>query len=93
MNQQTEILYLKSFIIYTLSALVVGMLAGAVQGMILGGVMGAAGMTVQTIQITCGITGFIFGSIISFFVFRWVIRTQILPQMDALRPQPHTSQP
>ena len=88
MNQHPEIRYLKSFIIYTLSALVVGMVAGAVQGMILGGAMGAAGVDIRTIQITCGITGFVFGSIVSFFVFRWVIQTQILPQITATRPQP-----
>ena len=91
MINDSEVRYFKSFIIYTLSALVIGMVVGAIQGVVLGGIMGAAGVDVRTIQITCGLTGFIFGSIVSFFVFRWVIRTQISPQLVASAPIPNTA--
>jgi ABC-type uncharacterized transport system permease subunit len=64
------------------------MVVGAVQGAVLGVIMGVAGVDVRTIQITCGITGFIFGSIVSFFAFRWVIRTQIIPQLTVTAPPP-----
>ena len=89
----SDVRYLKSFIIYTLSAVVIGMVVGAIQGVVLGGIMGAAGVDLRTIQITCGITGFIFGSIVSFFVFRWVIRTQIIPQLVATSQPPNIATP
>jgi ABC-type uncharacterized transport system permease subunit len=88
MINDSEVRYLKSFIIYTLSALIIGIVGGAIQGGVLGGIMGVAGVDVHTIQITCGLTGFIFGTFISFFVFRWVIRTQIIPQLVASAPPP-----
>ncbi len=81
MQTEPEIRYLKSFILYTLFAVVTGMVVGMVQGAILGAIMGGVGVDVDTIQVTCGITGFLFGSVASFFVFRWIIRTQIVPQI------------
>ncbi len=81
MNPIPEIKYLKSFVLYTLIAVVVGIVVGAIQGAILGGILGASGIDIRTIQIVCGITGFIFGSVVSFFVFRWIIQTQIIPQI------------
>jgi ABC-type uncharacterized transport system permease subunit len=91
MIHDTEVRYLKSFVIYTLSAVVIGMVVGAIQGVVLGAIMGVAGVDVRTIQIICGITGFIFGSIVSFFVFRWVIRSQIIPQLVATAAPPNIS--
>lgn len=81
MNSIPEIKYLKSFVLYTLIAVVVGIVVGAIQGAFLGGILGASGIDIRTIQIVCRITGFIFGSVVSFFVFRWIIQTQIIPQI------------
>ena len=81
MNTIPEIKYLKSFVLYTLIAVVVGVVVGAIQGAILGGILGASGVDIRTIQIVSGITGFIFGSVVSFFVFRQIIQTQIIPQI------------
>lgn len=81
MNPTPEIKYLKSFVLYTLIALVFGIIVGAIQGAILGGILGASGIDIKTIQIVSGITGFIFGSVVSFYVFRWIIQTQIIPQI------------
>ncbi len=81
MSSTPEIKYLKSFILYTLIAVVVSMVIGAIQGAIIGGVLGVSGVDIRTIQVVSGITGFIFGSVVSFFVFRWIIQTQIIPQI------------
>lgn len=81
MNSVPELKYLKSFVLYTLIAVCVGAIIGAIQGVILGGILGASGVDMRTIQIVSGITGFIFGSVVSFFVFRWIIQTQIIPQI------------
>jgi hypothetical protein len=81
MNPIPEIKYLKSFVIYTLIAVVVAAVVGAIQGVILGGILGASGVDIKTIQIITGLTGFIIGSVISFFVFRWIIQTHIIPQI------------
>ncbi|MDB6003935.1 MAG: hypothetical protein JWR15_922, partial [Prosthecobacter sp.] len=58
-----------------------GMLVGMIQGAVLGGMLGGAGVDLGTIRITCAITGFFFGTAVSFFVFRWIIQTQIVPQI------------
>lgn len=89
MQTEPEIRYLKSFILYTIIALITGMVVGAIQGAILGAILGGAGIDVRTIQITCGITGFVFGAVASFFIFRWIIRTQILPQLAKHYEQQH----
>ena len=81
MQTECEIRYLKSFILYTIASLISGMVVGAIQGGILGVILGIAGVDIPTIQLTCGITGFLFGAVVSFFIFRWIIRTQILPQL------------
>ncbi len=81
MNSIPKIKYLKSFVLYTLIAVVVGAVVGAIQGAILGAILGASGFDIQTIQIVSGIMGFILGSVVSFFVFRWIIQTQIIPQV------------
>ena len=81
MKSEPDIRYLKSFILYTIVALITGTVVGALQGAILGAILGGAGIDIRTIQIICGITGFVFGAVASFFIFRWIIRTQILPQV------------
>ncbi|MCC5846362.1 MAG: hypothetical protein JJU05_19100 [Verrucomicrobia bacterium] len=81
MNAKPEIKYFKSFVVYTLVALFGGAVVGAIQGAILGGILAATGSDLSTIQMVSGISGFLFGTIISFFVYRWVIRTQIIPQV------------
>ena len=81
-SQIVEIRYLKSFVIYVLLATIISMASGIVVGMLLGFILGIAGFDLKIIQIICGIAGFIVGTVISFFVFRWVIQTQILPQVS-----------
>ena len=81
MNPTPDIKYLKSFVHYALIAFVVSFVTGAIIGAILGGVLGTLGVNIRTIQIICGIVGFFFGSVVSFFVFRWVIQNQIIPQI------------
>ncbi|MEQ1935537.1 MAG: hypothetical protein ABL962_16885 [Fimbriimonadaceae bacterium] len=81
MPPEPEIRYLKSFVVYTLIATVTGLVIGMFQGAILGAALSIAGFDLHTVRTTCGITGFIVGVLISFFVFRWIIRTQILPQI------------
>ena len=80
-NAIPELNYLKSFIIYTIISIILGAVVGAIQGGIIGFMLGASGVDIQTIQIICGSTGFIISSIVSFFIFRWVIKTQIIPQI------------
>lgn len=81
MNSIPQVKYLKSFICYTLVAIVGAIGIGAIQGGILGAILGISGVDLRTIPIICGITGSIFGLIVSFFVFRWIIKNQIIPQV------------
>jgi hypothetical protein len=81
-----EIKFLKAYLIYTIVGVLVGAIAGALQGAILGTILGILGYT-ENIPIITGITGFLFGIVISFFVFRWSIRQFILTQLTATQPE------
>ncbi len=80
-NSNFELKYLKPFIIYNLISVIAGCLIGGVQGAILGAILGMFGVDVETIVTVTTITGAICGTIVSFFVFRWTIKTQIIPQL------------
>lgn len=77
-----EVKFLKAYTIYALVGAVCGFFAGAGQGFILGMAMALAGVEPQIIPIITGITGFITGLIISFFIYRWSIRKFIIPQLQ-----------
>jgi uncharacterized protein HemY len=81
MNSIPEIKYLKSFVLYTLMAFFVGVVAVAIQGATFGGGLGVLGIDIPTMQIIFGIAGLIFALVFSFFVFRLVIQTLIIPQI------------
>jgi len=76
-----NIRYFKSFIIYAFLGLAANAGVGFIQEAILGGIMRGLGVEIGTIQRTCGIMEFILGGIVSFLIFRWVVRTLIVPQV------------
>jgi hypothetical protein len=76
-----EIRYLKAYLIYTLCGTLAGVVAGGVQGFILGLALGIAGVPMARIPIITGITGFLAGGVVGFFIFRWSIRAFVLPQL------------
>ncbi len=55
-----------SWLCYTVAAFIVGAIVGAV----LGAAMGMAGMPIRTIQIICGIAGFLVSIPVSYLFFR-----------------------
>ena len=61
--------YIKAFFLFWLCATVAGFIGGAIIGGILGAAMGVAGVPIRTIQIICGIAGFLISvpSILSVF--------------------------
>lgn len=77
-----EIKFLKAYVLYVLVGFIAGAIIGAIQGFILGLILGIAGYPIEKIPIITGTTGFCFGVIISFFVFRWSIQKFILTQLD-----------
>ncbi len=81
MNSIPEIKYLKSFVLYNLMAFFVGVVAVAIQGVTFGGSLGVLGIDMPTMQIVSGTAGLIFALVFSFFVFRLVIQTLIIPQI------------
>lgn len=80
----SQIPYFKTWLIYTLSSMVLGALCGMASGMVCGFVMGAAGMPVETIKIVCGIVGFVLGIIVSFIMFRWAVDKFIVLEVSRL---------
>ena len=77
-----EIKFLKAYLIYTIVGVLAGAVAGAIQGALLGTILGILGYT-ENIALITGITGFLVGIVISFFVFRWSIRKFIFTQLRA----------
>jgi hypothetical protein len=77
-----EIKFLKAYAIYVVVGFLAGAIVGAIQGFILGAILGAFGYPMEDIPLITGITGFLFGVFVSFFVFRWSIRKFILTQLN-----------
>jgi integral membrane sensor domain MASE1 len=73
--------YLKSWFLFFLVASVSGGVVGAVVGMVAGGAMGAAGVAMPRIVWICKILGFLVSVPISFFTFRWSVRTYLVDPM------------
>lgn len=88
-----EIRYLKAYLIYTVCATLAGFAAGAFQGFLLGVALALAGVPTQRISLITGITGFFAGALVGFFVFRWSIRTFVLPQLARQRAAPDATPP
>lgn len=70
--------YLKSWLLFFLIATIGGAFAGGLLGVVAGGVMGANGVPIDRIILVCKILGFCAGVPISFFTFRWSVRTYIV---------------
>lgn len=79
--ENSDIPYIKSWLLFFLIATVGGGLAGMVVGALIGGAMGAAGVPVTQIAIVTGATGVIIGIPISFFTFKWSVSKYIVEPM------------
>jgi len=80
----SNVKFLKCYVVYTLCAGLAGFTVGLIQGAILGFILGIAGVELRVIPFITGITGFITGSIVGFFIFRWAIRKYIFNQIDII---------
>lgn len=80
-TKMEKISYLKGFVIYTLAATLAGFAVGALQGAVIGGALGMVGFPLERIKLVTGLTGFVCGLIVAFFIFRWSIQKFILPQI------------
>jgi len=65
-----------------------GALVGGVFGVVISGVIGAAGVPTDRIVLICKILGFFVSMPISFFTFRWSVRTYIVDQLPQRLPAP-----
>lgn len=73
--------YLKSWLLFFVVASIGGAVAGGLFGLMAGGVMGAAGVSLPRITLVSRIVGFCISVPISFFTFRWSVRTYIIDPM------------
>jgi uncharacterized membrane protein len=87
--QASAIPYIKSWLLFCLIATVGGGLLGAIIGAVLGAFLGAAGVSLASVGLICGVVGFVVGLPISFFTFQWSVRTYIVnPLLREASPQP-----
>lgn len=84
--------YLKSWLLFFLIATIGGAVAGGILGVVGGGVMGAGAVPMDRIILVCKILGFLAGMPISFFTFRWSVRTYIVEPMLESAAQPPVSE-
>lgn len=80
----SQIPYFKTWLIYSLSSMVLSALCGMASGMVCGMIMGAAGVPLDTIKVVCGVLGFVLGLAISFIMFRWAVDKFIVPKVSRL---------
>jgi integral membrane sensor domain MASE1 len=73
--------YLKSWLVFFLVAGIGGALVGGLVGMLTGAAMGAAGIPMSRIVWVSRILGCLVSMPISFFTFRWSVRTYIVDPM------------
>ncbi len=83
--------YLKSWFLFFLVASIGGALVGDLAGVVAGGVMGAAGVATDRIVLIGKILGFFVSVPISFFTFRWSVKTYIVDQLPQCPPEPPSS--
>lgn len=81
----SKISFVKGYLIYLVCASLAGLVAGAIQGGVLGFILGLAGVGLDKITIITAITGFLVGTLIGYFIFRWAICRFILPQFTNAR--------
>jgi hypothetical protein len=89
--------YLKSWFLFFLVATIGGGIAGGILGGIIGFVLGASQVPMDRIQLITGTVGFVAAIPISFFTFRWSVKTWIVEPLlrsgfNPLPPPPAQSQ-
>ncbi|WP_155874929.1 hypothetical protein [Desulfuromonas sp. AOP6] len=77
---ETEIKYLKAWIIFSILAVVVAVVGGAVVGGVVGFILGIAKVNTQTISVFGGVLGALVGLYSSFHFYKWSVKKYILPQ-------------
>ena len=85
--------YIKAFFLFWLCATVAGFIAGAIIGGILGAAMGVAGVPVRTIQIICGIAGFLVSVPLSYLFFRIFVARFIVQKLTTFVPDAQNPAP
>lgn len=73
--------YFKSWLLFFLVASIGGAVAGGIVGVVVGGAMGAGEMPLDRVVQICKVLGFVVSMPISFFTFRWSVRTCIVDAM------------
>ena len=78
--------YIKAWFLFWLCATVAGFIGGAIIGGILGAAMGVAGVPIRTIQIICGIAGFLISVPLSYLFFRIFVSRCIVQKLTTFVP-------
>ena len=85
--------YLKAWFLFWLCATVGGFIGGAIIGGILGAAMGVAGVPIRTIQIICGIAGFLLSVPLSYLFFRIFVSRCIVQKLTTFVPDAQNPAP
>jgi ABC-type uncharacterized transport system permease subunit len=80
--------YVKAWILSWLCSTVAAFIVGAIVGAVLGAAMGMAGVPIRTIQIICGIAGFLVSIPLSYLFFRIFVSRFIVQKLTDFVPNP-----
>ena len=89
-NQQTEVKFFKSWVIFFVVATVGAFIAGAVIGFFAGIIIAMLGYPVEGASPYLKLFGFAIGTVVSFFCYKWTVTQYIVPQLMQ-KPQKDTS--
>ena len=82
--------YLKAWALSWLCSTLAAFITGAIVGGVLGAAMGMAGVPIRTIQIVCGIAGFLVSIPLSYLFFRIFVSRFIVQKLTDLMAAPVT---
>ena len=76
--------YIKAWVFSWLCSTVAAFIVGAIVGAVLGAAMGMAGVPIRTIQVVCGIAGFLVSIPLSYLFFRIFVSRFIVQKLTDL---------
>jgi len=78
----SEATYFLAWLVFFLIATIGGGIAGLIVGGVIGFILGAAGVSLMTIQAICTVLGFIIGIPISYLAFRVVVKKMVVDKLS-----------
>ena len=81
----TEGSFFVAWLVFFLSTSIGTPVAGAVVGAIIGAMLGLVGADAKVIMVVCGVIGFIVGGVMSYLLFRLIVKKMIIDKLLSIQ--------